>query len=150
MDSKKNQAENTEPIWDIVCNRFVAFIDIMGFKNILSTQSQAQIYEMMKKLHGLRKTDIAAHMTEDGGATFTTDKINTVFFSDSLIFYTEDDSEICYQILVNTMMAVTSEFFELGVPFKGALAYGEFTADVPRSISFRRIWLCTRWLCMSL
>ncbi|MFM9985552.1 MAG: hypothetical protein ACKVOK_10000 [Flavobacteriales bacterium] len=122
--------------WDIACNRFIGFIDIMGFKNLIETKSQSEIYAVMKMLHGIRETDIAGYMTKDGGATFTTERIRTVFFSDSLIFYTEDDSEICYHLLLNTMTAVTSGFYELGVPFKGAIAYGEFTADVTRSIYF--------------
>lgn len=37
--------------WQITTNRFVGFIDIMGFKDMVARSSHEDIYDMMKKIN---------------------------------------------------------------------------------------------------
>lgn len=44
MESSKNTN------WEPTCNRFVAFLDIMGFKDMVSRKKHADIYNMLNSI----------------------------------------------------------------------------------------------------
>jgi hypothetical protein len=55
MEQEKNSNEN----WEITRERYVAFIDIMGFKDMLFRKNSAEIYNMMKGIHDVVQLDNA-------------------------------------------------------------------------------------------
>jgi hypothetical protein len=107
-------------------NRFVAFIDILGFKNLVDNNSHEFVY---KKLSALieslneikkRKNDIIKIWT----------------FSDSILIFTKDDSEVCADHILFETSSIIRKSISLELLAKGAVAFGEFTADYDNSIFF--------------
>jgi len=133
--------------WNPTCNRFVAFFDIMGFKEMMFRNSHAYV---MRKMNAIR--EMTKLMEKDGQAL--TQKRNVgdnnpnsllpkaivlpVIFSDSILFVSEDDSKTsALQMLFEASFLLHFCFSE-GIPLKGALAYGKQTADFNRSLHFGR------------
>ena len=47
--SKKKKTDKTIP-WETSTNRYVGFVDIMGFKDMLTRLSHNEVYDLVKKV----------------------------------------------------------------------------------------------------
>lgn len=127
------------PRWEPTCKRFVAFLDIMGFKETVLKKKHEEVYKLLKLLHlpiamielttQLAGTKVLSNVEVPG-------RTRIASFSDSIVFVSYDDSiKSSYEILADVKLiisyAVVSE-----IPLKGAIAYGEETADFINSIHF--------------
>jgi hypothetical protein len=117
--------------WVVTTNRFVAFIDIMGFKNMVSTLPHNEIYSMMKRIDARIKS--AESMNWDKKDL---QLIKTTTYSDSIMLYSKDDSLISIEHLVASVAALTHDLFIEGIPHKGGIAFGLMTLDTENSIFF--------------
>lgn len=117
--------------WLVTTNRYVGFIDIMGFKDIVTRTSHAEIYEMMKKIDSNRKH--AESIQWDG---LPPNLVKTTTYSDSIIIYSKDDTYESLDSLVSSISALTYNLFLEGIPHKGALSFGMVTLDTENSIFF--------------
>lgn len=141
MDDKEEQI--AEDHWEVSHNRYIGFIDIMGFKDWVARSSPKDVYDVMLKIRkaidstysvfGYRTVE-----SEDGDDEKDTyeDNIRIVNFSDSIIIFTKDGDADCLENLIQTTSVLTDSLFENGVPFKGAIAYGHMTLDFYNSIFF--------------
>jgi hypothetical protein len=137
--------------WNPTCDRFVAFFDIMGFKDsvfriehekILSTMEKMQesvhMIELMGKMalrHKKKKGD-NSYDSRMMGHMFPKMKILPVFFSDSILLVSADDSEDSAEgILAVSSLLISQSLFNQ-IPIKGALAYGKQTSDFKKSLHF--------------
>jgi hypothetical protein len=133
--------------WNNKCQRYVAFLDIMGFKDRLQREGHEKVGEMLESFQPtieminkmakdrlrVRKKDINNKAKEDAISI-----TRPISFSDSIILVTSDDS---YESALDIIFYVELIFFEAlseGVPIKGAIAYGEQTADFDKSLHFGR------------
>jgi hypothetical protein len=117
--------------WPVTCERYVAFIDIMGFKDMVARSSHEEIYDMMKNINKVKRelenvkwTDIDDRITK------------STFYSDSIIIYSKDNSINSAQNINSTISALTNDLLASGIPHKGAIAFGKMTRDERRSIFF--------------
>ncbi len=125
-------------------DRFVAFFDLMGFKDLIYRNTHDDVCKTMdfvcdlvhqlkswEKKH-LRKNDDAVKSAIGMGVVLP------VVFSDSILFISRTNS------IEDAQKAIyVSSFFLCGllnacIPVKGALAYGTFTADFKKSNFFGR------------
>jgi hypothetical protein len=113
-------------------NCWVAYFDILGFKNEIRLQTGH--LDVFAKI---QYEEILRHIEEEKKTVrgFTPKEHDCCWFSDSFLFYALDDSINSYL----TMHYVATEFFHhLGVmkrwPVTGALTFGEFYADKDKSI----------------
>lgn len=97
------------------CPRVVAFLDIMGFKDMVSRQSETKIDE---KLYVL--TSFISSNVRDGFIQFSV-------FSDSIIIFSSDLSLNSFKQIVNLVASIMAKSISLGLPIKGAIASGECT-----------------------
>lgn len=123
------KAENKE--WAITTKRFVAFIDIMGFKDLVMRSTHQQVYKMMQVI-----TDERERMASIDWSDMKENMVKTTTYSDSIIIYSKDDSEISFESISYTIAGLTSSLFAEGIPHKGAIAFGTMTLDTERSIYF--------------
>jgi hypothetical protein len=117
--------------WDITANRYVAYLDIMGFKDMVARSTHDQIYSMMKEINNEVKSN-----TEIRWIKGPIKYVETTTYSDSLIIYSKDDS---YESLYSFICAVSATNFTLlskAIPHKGAVAFGTMTLDNENSIFF--------------
>lgn len=126
--SKRDIPEND---WVTTTKRYVGFIDIMGFKDMVVRSKKDEIYNMMKRIDDHLKSNLK-------NTSFITSRnlIKTTTFSDSIIIYSKSDD---LESLKSFVFYLSCLYFQLlieEIPFKGAVAFGEMTVDSVRSIYF--------------
>ena len=131
-------------IWKPTCNRFVAFLDIMGFREMVLRKSHEDVREMLESLYPtieIMKEETTKRFKRDANKDkeHKPDVITGVLpilFSDSIIFVSSDDSsESAYEILLYSMWILNQAITD-GIPMKGAIAHGEQTAYLEKSLCF--------------
>ena len=134
ITGKKIEPASTK-YWKPTANRFVGFIDIMGFKDMVARNNHDDIYKMMKKLRkSLEFTEdmFGKSFTEYGEDMFV--KMTT--YSDSIIIYSKDDTDESLESFFTSIACLHEDLFSLKIPHKGAIAFGKMTLDQDNSIFF--------------
>jgi hypothetical protein len=121
---------SAEDEWKVTANRYVAYFDIMGFKDMVLRKSHEEIYAMMKIIG--ESVQAIKEVWDETSSKL----IRTTNYSDSIIIYSKDDSPDSLEYVVMTVAAITSELIENAIPHKGALAFGTMTLDMRNSIFF--------------
>ena len=105
-------------------NCWVAYFDILGFRKLMKNFPIWYVRDVLKQaLDTGKKSNV---------------KCKFVFFSDSFIFYTEDDSMNSFSCIEGTSALFFHEMF-LGkekIPMRGCLNIGRFCADEENRIFF--------------
>lgn len=125
------EEQNTIEKWEPTANRYVAFLDIMGFKDLVLKTPHNEVYKLMKKINHSRKF-IEGVKWSDAEENL----VKSTTYSDSIIIYSKDDSYEAFDILVTTVAGLSNYLLRDGIPFKGAVAFGMMTLDIENSIFF--------------
>ena len=129
-----------ETNWKTTSERFVAFFDIMGFKEIVERNTHLAV---VKQLDTLKATLGALESINTNDKFFDTFKISkaetkSITFSDSIVIFSKGDSiEDACKILVDTSSLILQSL-ENSIAIKGAISYGKITVDLDRSLFFGR------------
>ena len=124
------------PKWKSTAKRFVAFFDVMGFKDMVARNSHSFVLE---KLHSLEVglsvlDDIRAKKYVYGNTPVS--ETHVMKFSDSIVIFTESDTEEdANKIILDSALLLEHAFLK-GIPMKGAISYGEVTVDFNKFIFF--------------
>ena len=113
-------------------NRYVAFFDILGFKNWVETEGSRKVFDYIRDFMSLMirvsmpKSKINADMSVDLEPSI----IYYINFSDTIVFYSRDDSYEAFR----TILLVCAEFMNVIIcgptrAIRGALSCGEFYVD---------------------
>ncbi len=112
--------------------RFVAFFDLLGFKSWLKADGSFKVFTYVRGFLNLmiRASLPGSIVNPDMSVTLKDSNIEFINFSDAIIFYTRDDSDACF----DTMLQVSGEFMNVVISgpsrmIRGAIAHGEFYAD---------------------
>jgi hypothetical protein len=107
-------------------NRFVAFLDILGFKDMVDRNSPEVVHK--------RYLDVISNPP----SYFYGEKckIHTYIFSDSIVIYSDDDSADSASQIFEYSQLIIIRSVACGTLLKGAIAHGEFTADKKYNIYF--------------
>jgi hypothetical protein len=122
---------STKTSWSITCNRYVAYIDVMGFKDMVVRTSHGEIYKMMKSIESSKSLVLNTRWTGKISKLVT-----TTTYSDSIMLYSKDESNDALDDLITSVSALVYELFLNGIPHKGSIAYGKMTLDKKNSIFF--------------
>lgn len=133
-EKTKPNTDATEPEkeWEVTTERFVAFFDIMGFKDRVDKNSHEKVF------NDLNQIKIILTAIERGKYGLGQEKktIKTAIFSDSIILFSEDDSKSSLYAMALSCVGLISHAFNNDIPIKGALSSGKISADLKRSIFF--------------
>ncbi|HLP54383.1 MAG TPA: hypothetical protein VK151_05105 [Fluviicola sp.] len=129
--TKKETPTPAKDDWAITTNRFVAFIDIMGFKDMVMKMSHAEIYKIMRAIDEAKNSNEG--ILKDSKNNLL---VRTTTYSDSIMLYSKDKSASSFTALIIAVSGLTNDLFIEGIPHKGAIAYGKMTLDRERSIFF--------------
>lgn len=121
-----NSFECKHKNWPIEAERYVAFLDIMGFKDMVLRKSHKEIYSMLMLIS--EKLKIINECKKN--------YIYIVQFSDSVILISKDNSEKSKHQFIYVLQLIFTSAFDNYIPMKGAVAYGVTTFDVENSIYF--------------
>lgn len=132
--------------WNHTCNRFVAFFDIMGFKDLVLHNTHDSVLRKMNKIKTIispLEKDLTQflnqeenELTADQKSKIIQTAVKPVFFSDSILVTTTSDTEADLREIIFVSIWLTKRSFEIGLPIKGGVSYGKFTADFEKSIYF--------------
>lgn len=123
--------------WELTTNRFIAFFDILGFKDLVMRRTHD---EVLQKLEVLKETIanlgkihtselLKRHELDDG-------QTRSVTFSDSIIFFSRGDTEKdAFKILLDCYGIILRSLSE-GIAIKGAVSFGQVTVDFNTSLFF--------------
>jgi hypothetical protein len=121
---------------------FVAFLDIMGFKNKIMVDGHDEVKKMLMKLRSsIKAIEKIASINEvinkmkDRNAQIPSG-VYPVTFSDSIILISTDKSYGSFKILLKFVAYIIREAFSNEIPIKGAIAFGKMTADINNSLYF--------------
>jgi hypothetical protein len=96
--------------WQITAERYVVYIDIMGFKNMVATQPPSAIYNMMKDINSSR--DSSAKI----GLVVAQEKmkflIKSTTYSDSIMLYSRDSSPVSLNLILLATSRLVADLFE--------------------------------------
>lgn len=121
----------TKNDWEITCDRYVGFIDIMGFKNMVTIMTHSEIYEMMKRIEECKTVN--ENIQWQG---IKSKLVSTTTYSDSIMIYSKDNTFESLNAFANTISGISEDLILQNIPFKGAIAFGTMTLDKERSIFF--------------
>jgi hypothetical protein len=133
--------KNKKEIWLPNCKRFIVFMDIMGFKNMVYNSSNEDLLFTMKKLSAsIKQIDMDFKKIVEGKEIHSTlyenAVIKTVIFSDSILLISNDDSVISFAKIIRAVQYFFGSAIFHVIPIKGAMAYGMQTADLEDSLYF--------------
>ena len=132
--------------WVETSDRFVALLDIMGFKELVFRGNHEELKMKLKSLEKhvffgvVRPKIVWQHQKSlrpaQATPSFQDKDIRIIRFSDSILLVTGDDSLESAQLILNTIQELFDWAFNIGIPLKGAIAYGRHTASNDNSLEF--------------
>jgi len=125
--------------WDIDCNRFVGFMDVMGFKDMIARKSHEEVGQMLYQMSLIREIlqKEIVNPLKNGNEMFEREeRVKSITFSDSVIFVTKGDSLSDLIVLSAVLKLFQEVAIQGGAPTKGAVSLGRLTADFEKSIFF--------------
>ena len=132
--------KNNPDDWEDDCVRFVGFIDIMGFKDMVARYPHEDIKHILLQMNQSRTILLKMLGSKSGLFVNTKDqsdiRVRSFTFSDSVVFITKSDSAIDLLYLSVAMCICQEASIQSGVPTKGAISHGKLTADFEKSIFF--------------
>jgi hypothetical protein len=132
----KKEVPNIE--WPIDTTRFVGFVDVMGFKDMVARKTHEEVGEVLNAMVFMK--DILSRLIVAEGAISNgkVDKgrVKSISFSDSVLFITRDDSIESLSVLCGIMQIFHEAALQRTAPTKGAISMGRFTADFDNSLFY--------------
>jgi hypothetical protein len=128
MASNLDHAKN----WKTTTKRYVAYIDIMGFKDIVARNRHQKVYGMMKSIID----SMTATQKAFGKTSKNSNNLLMMTYSDSIIIYSENDSVESQKNTIDGTANLIDFLIEDEIPFRGAMAFGNMTLDIENSIFF--------------
>lgn len=128
MSKKKNTN------WLPTDERFVAFIDILGFKDLVMRSTHSKIYDLLSEISKLRGQIDNWKDTNDG--RYSNTELYTVSFSDSIVVFSKSGTVEDFDLFIYSVHWLFSEAIKKSIPLKGALAYGEISLNKSNQIYF--------------
>jgi hypothetical protein len=126
-----DQYENST--WEVGINRFVAYLDFLGFKEYVSRESPDKVYNMMSKLSdNIEKIEKSESLNL---GKYKGKKPYITTFSDSVFIFSFDDTLISFEIILNYISLLMYGIMnECVLPMKGAIAHGTVHVDKDKHI----------------
>lgn len=116
--------------WLTTTNRFVAFFDILGFKDLVARKSHEEIHELLTKISDIQEILTKKIYKTDGN-------ISIANFSDSIIIFSKDDSTATFFFdFLFTISYLFAKAIEYTIPLKGAIALGQISVDKKKQLYF--------------
>ncbi len=122
--------------WEITDKRFVAYIDILGFKDWVARSTHEEIYEKLLVISD-RKISLENLSKKEGITKYIGNgDIYTVSFSDSIIIFSKNDDIENFGFFILTVGLFFENAIRHEIPMKGGVAYGKVSLNKSEQIYF--------------
>ncbi len=115
--------EKSSVRWNPTDKRFVAYLDIMGFKDIVARNTHQSIYKRLCSL----------------ASTVYEPKYNNVYasiFSDSIVVFSRNQSRKSWHEFIKVVSVIVNHSILDRFGIKGAIAFGTITIDTEKQLFF--------------
>lgn len=119
------------PFWQDDVRRHVAFLDIMGFKDMIVRKPHSEVKSLLIAMSKLKESLATAALGIE-----RTQHVRSVIFSDSVLFITQNDTVADLLLLIQLLKSFQQTSIQQNTPTKGAISTGFFTANFENSIFF--------------
>lgn len=127
--------ENTN--WKPTEKRFIAFFDILGFKDLIQRNSHEDIYNKLTSISKIKvDTEKILNGEINNSIIEKQERIKTASFSDSIILFTKNDSIPSFEYFLVAVNTFFTKVILSGIPIKGAMAHGELSINQSQQIYF--------------
>jgi hypothetical protein len=125
--------------WENTTERYLCFIDIMGFKDRLSRLGHEKVLSEIQELYRYVKEIIDEFQQDIKNdkellRIFGPTEVRYITFSDSILLMTGGKNKKDLTLLILVSAFVLEKSLQMKLPLKGALAKGKFTADFTNNI----------------
>lgn len=125
--------------WNVTKNRFIAYFDIMGFKEFVYSNEHDKVFtrmdflstEIIKPIEKLADSILSGNKSY---YTSITNAVKPIIFSDSILLVSEGKSPDDIQSLLDMSCFLLSMCFNNSIPINGVISHGLFTADFSKSL----------------
>jgi hypothetical protein len=124
MGEKKNGSQEIKPI-----QGFVALIDVLGFRNIVSGQSSGK--DLKRYLSAVQEGIVGRGDNK---------RVKFVLFSDSIIITTVGDDDLSLRMLLRACSRLWGLLLEKEIAVRGAISHGYFFREQPADGVFVAGW----------
>ena len=108
-------------------NRFVAFLDIMGFKERVARTNHSKLLAQLTNFN----RDITSYIGK-----YQNTEIQLAQFSDSIVLFSNDATQKSLKTLAEVTCGIMQTAIKQQIPIKGAIAQGKITCDIPKQLFF--------------
>lgn len=125
---------------------YVAYIDILGFKNLIKKLDPNTIYSTVTDL--LQSSKIFCGISNNSNMeNKSISPLRLALISDALLLFTADDSEKSFKILTNSLATIIQKgIYQPPFLLRGAIAKGDFYFDIEAQIYFGPTLIeCIEW-----
>ncbi|WP_276381339.1 hypothetical protein [Flavobacterium sp. H4147] len=122
--------------WKTTDKRFVAFLDILGFKDKIMRNTHSEIYDELSKLSKVKShLEKVASKTNESPIYQDAD-IYIVSFSDSIVIFSKNDDYENFEFFLISLRYFFSNAIANKIAIKGGMAYGEISLNKQEQIYF--------------
>lgn len=108
-------------------DRFVAFLDIMGFKERVARTEHSQLLTQLTNFNRAITGYIGKYQATE---------IQLAQFSDSIVLFSNDTTLNSLETLADVTRGIMQTAIKQQIPIKGAIAQGQITCDIPKQLFF--------------
>jgi len=131
---KKKQTKKLP--WKTTDNRFVAFIDILGFKDKVMRDSHEEIYSQLSKISRTKQYIEEVSNNPIFMRKFGDSDTFIVNFSDSIIVFSKNDSIGNFNFFLEVITYLFSNAINNKIPLKGGISHGKISVNKTEQIYF--------------
>lgn len=122
--------------WIPTDRRFVAFFDILGFKDLVMRSTHNQIYEKLNQISKTKKWLEDLANDESTQYKVGNGEIYTVSFSDSIVLFSKNDDHENFIFFLVAVRWFFAKAIDNKIPMKGGIACGEISLNKSEQIYF--------------
>ncbi len=130
MDSNKKTK------WIPTDKRFVAFLDLLGFKDKVMRSTHEEIYEELHKISTVSRNLEESTKNDSIQKTFNDADIYIVSFSDSIVLFSKNDNIDNFKFFSIALLGLFSNAIKNKIAIKGAVAHGLVSLNKSEQIYF--------------
>ena len=120
--------------WLPTDKRFVAFIDVLGFRDLVMRNSHSHLYDLLSEISKLRS--LIDNWKDRSDGRYANAELYTVSFSDSIVVFSKSNTVEDFDLFTFGVKRLFSGAIDKSIPLKGALAYGEVSLNKSSQIYF--------------
>jgi len=121
--------ERKKETWLPTDRRFVAFLDILGFKDKVQRKEHLEVYNELKMLSDIQKELDNILSKSQYGTRLKPGDIYIVNFSDSIVVFSKNDSIDSLEVLLFSLRFIFMNSILNKIAIKGDIAHGVITVN---------------------